>query len=86
MSDPHDKGVAELSAALQARQLSSVEVTQALLERPRKRQAVEHRGVQVVRQIAQILQSPIEPAVDLLAGRRNAGPSEPRPPTPNHSP
>ena len=38
MSDLHDKGVAELSAALQARQLSSVEVTQALLERVTRHQ------------------------------------------------
>jgi len=39
MSAVHDKGVAELSAALQARQLSSVEVTQALLERATRHQA-----------------------------------------------
>ena len=39
MSDLHDKGVAELSAALQARQLTSVEVTQALLERVTRHQA-----------------------------------------------
>jgi aspartyl-tRNA(Asn)/glutamyl-tRNA(Gln) amidotransferase subunit A len=38
MTDLHDKGVAELSAALQARQLSSVELTQALLERVQRHQ------------------------------------------------
>ena len=33
MSDLHDKTVAELAAALRARQVSSVELTQAFLER-----------------------------------------------------
>jgi aspartyl-tRNA(Asn)/glutamyl-tRNA(Gln) amidotransferase subunit A len=39
MSALHDKSVAELSAALQARQVSSVEVTQAFLERMERHQA-----------------------------------------------
>jgi aspartyl-tRNA(Asn)/glutamyl-tRNA(Gln) amidotransferase subunit A len=39
MSALHDKSVAELSAALQARQVSSVEVTQAFLERVERHQA-----------------------------------------------
>jgi aspartyl-tRNA(Asn)/glutamyl-tRNA(Gln) amidotransferase subunit A len=39
MSAPHDMSVAELSAALQARQLSSVEVTRAFLERVTRHQA-----------------------------------------------
>jgi aspartyl-tRNA(Asn)/glutamyl-tRNA(Gln) amidotransferase subunit A len=39
MSAPHDMSVAELSAALRARQLSSVEVTQAFLERVTRHQA-----------------------------------------------
>jgi aspartyl-tRNA(Asn)/glutamyl-tRNA(Gln) amidotransferase subunit A len=38
MSALHDKGVAELSRALQAREVSSVEVTQALLERVTRHQ------------------------------------------------
>ena len=39
MSALHDKSVAELSAALRARQVSSVEVTQAFLERVTRHQA-----------------------------------------------
>ncbi|HEY4975101.1 MAG TPA: amidase, partial [Steroidobacteraceae bacterium] len=39
MSALHDKSVAELSAALQARQVSSVEVTQAFLDRVLRHQA-----------------------------------------------
>jgi aspartyl-tRNA(Asn)/glutamyl-tRNA(Gln) amidotransferase subunit A len=39
MSDLHDMGVAELSAALQARRVSSVELTQALLGRVTRHQA-----------------------------------------------
>src|SRR5471030_2923554 len=39
MSALHDKSVAELSAALQAREVSSVEVTQAFLERVERHQA-----------------------------------------------
>jgi aspartyl-tRNA(Asn)/glutamyl-tRNA(Gln) amidotransferase subunit A len=39
MSALHDKSVAELSAALQARQVSSVEVTQAFLDRMQRHQA-----------------------------------------------
>src|ERR1700689_351955 len=39
MSALHDMSVAELSAALRARQLSSVEVTQAFLERVTRHQA-----------------------------------------------
>jgi aspartyl-tRNA(Asn)/glutamyl-tRNA(Gln) amidotransferase subunit A len=38
MSDLHDKTVTELAAALRARQVSSVELTQALLERVTRHQ------------------------------------------------
>ena len=52
MSALHDKSVAELSAALRARQVSSVEVTQAFLERVSRHQAALNAFITITAEAA----------------------------------
>ena len=70
MSALHDKGVAELSAALQARQVSSVEVTRALLDRIERHQAALNAFISITAEaaLAEAAQA------DVRLGRKDAGP------------
>jgi aspartyl-tRNA(Asn)/glutamyl-tRNA(Gln) amidotransferase subunit A len=70
MSALHDKSVAELSAALQARQVSSVEVTQAFLERVTRHQAALNAFISITAEaaLAEAAQA------DARLGRKGAGP------------
>jgi len=70
MSALHDKSVAELSAALQARQVSSVEVTRAFLDRVERHQAGLNAFISISAEaaLAEAAQA------DLRLGRKDAGP------------
>jgi len=70
MSALHDKSVAELSAALQARQVSSVEVTRAFLDRVERHQADLNAFISISAEaaLAEAAQA------DLRLGRKDAGP------------
>jgi aspartyl-tRNA(Asn)/glutamyl-tRNA(Gln) amidotransferase subunit A len=70
MSALHDKSVAELSAALQARQVSSVEVTRALLDRVERHQADLNAFISITAEaaLAEAAQA------DVRLGRKDAGP------------
>jgi aspartyl-tRNA(Asn)/glutamyl-tRNA(Gln) amidotransferase subunit A len=70
MSALHDKSVAELSAALQARQVSSVEVTQAFLERVTRHQAELNAFISITAEaaLAEAAQA------DLRLSGKDAGP------------
>jgi aspartyl-tRNA(Asn)/glutamyl-tRNA(Gln) amidotransferase subunit A len=70
MSAPHHMSVAELSAALQARQLSSVEVTQAFLERVMRHQADLNAFISITAEaaLAEAAQA------DARLGGKDAGP------------
>jgi aspartyl-tRNA(Asn)/glutamyl-tRNA(Gln) amidotransferase subunit A len=70
MSALHDKSVAELSAALQARQVSSVEVTRALLDRIERHQAALNAFISITAEaaLAEAAQA------DVRLGRKDAGP------------
>jgi aspartyl-tRNA(Asn)/glutamyl-tRNA(Gln) amidotransferase subunit A len=52
MSDLHDKSVAELSAALRARRVSSVEITRALLERVTRHQGALNAFISITAESA----------------------------------
>ena len=70
MSALHDKSVAELSAALQAREVSSVEVTQTFLERVTRHQAALNAFISITAEaaLAEAAQA------DMRLGRKGAGP------------
>jgi aspartyl-tRNA(Asn)/glutamyl-tRNA(Gln) amidotransferase subunit A len=70
MSALHDKSVAELSAALQARQVSSVEVTRALLDRIERHQADLNAFISITAEAALAEAG----QADVRLGRKNAGP------------
>jgi aspartyl-tRNA(Asn)/glutamyl-tRNA(Gln) amidotransferase subunit A len=70
MSDLHDKSVAELSAALQARQVSSVEVTRTLLDRVERHQANLNAFISITAEAALAEAA----RADVRLGRKDAGP------------
>jgi len=70
MSDLHDKSVAELSAALQARQVSSVEVTRTLLDRVERHQADLNAFISITAEAALAEAA----RADVRLGRKDAGP------------
>jgi aspartyl-tRNA(Asn)/glutamyl-tRNA(Gln) amidotransferase subunit A len=70
MSELHDKSVAELSAALQARQVSSVEVTRAFLDRIERHQADLNAFISITAEAA--LAGAAQ--ADARLGRKDAGP------------
>jgi aspartyl-tRNA(Asn)/glutamyl-tRNA(Gln) amidotransferase subunit A len=70
MSALHDKSVAELSAALRARQVSSVEVTQAFLERVTRHQGALNAFISITAEAALAEAA----RADVRLGGRDAGP------------
>jgi aspartyl-tRNA(Asn)/glutamyl-tRNA(Gln) amidotransferase subunit A len=70
MSALHDKSVAELSAALRARQVSSVEVTQAFLERVTRHQGALNAFISITAEAALAEAA----RADVRLGGREAGP------------
>jgi aspartyl-tRNA(Asn)/glutamyl-tRNA(Gln) amidotransferase subunit A len=70
MSELHDKSVAELSAALQARQVSSVEVTRAFLDRIERHQAELNAFISITAEAAMAGAA----QADVRLGRKDAGP------------
>src|SRR6202049_1210774 len=70
MSDLHDRTVAELAAALRARQVSSVELTQALLERVTRHQSQLNAFISITAEAA-LLEAA---QADARLSRKDGGP------------